>query len=367
MKKLLMCLCLLLTVGLIVSCASQLDNTPDKTDIASPSAGLDVIGSVNGSPVYRYEYDYYFNSYFNEYFSNYYDSILSYQGVDMLDESSAHDFLADLENFAWNSSVQASLIRQMAAEEYAISLDPSYYENLLSPEVALSINTNRLWGLIYPHVGDEAKAAKGVSDDEAKEYYDVDPSAWDCYKVAHIIVTAQQLMDKAVEEGQELNDDEAQEAARQLAEDIIVKLKAGEDFADLAAQYSADGTSETGGEMDLYFNIYGSGISDEAGFDPLFSEGAFLLKNVGDFSQEPVESSFGFHIIKLLDKKVGFDAVKSFVLDNMESVEDSEISEFFQNKMQAMQDAATIERDFDFIYYVEPPEGAEDEVVDDQQ
>lgn len=356
MKKLLVCLCLVLTVALIASCESQLENPPENSANSAPSAGLDILGSVNGNAIYRYEYEYYFNSYFNEYFSNYYDSILSYQGVDLLDESSAYDFLADLENFAWNSTIQASLIRQMAAEEYDLKLESSYYEKLLSPEVTLSINTNRLWGMIFPLVAEETKAAKGVGDEEAKEYYDIDPSAWDCYKVAHIIVTAQQLMDEAMEEDRELNEDEAQEEAKQLAEDIIAKLQDGADFAELAAQYSADGTSETGGEMDLYFNIYGSGISDEAGFDPLFSEGAFLLNNIGEFSAEPVESSFGYHIIKLLDKKIGFDAVKSYVLESMSFVDDSEVGEFFQNKMQDMQDAADIERNFEFIYYIEMPE-----------
>ncbi|MCL1816013.1 MAG: peptidylprolyl isomerase [Clostridiales bacterium] len=367
MKKWLICLCLLMMMVLLASCASQLDpENKSKNPSSAPAAqtNFEVVGSINGQDVYRYEYEYYFNNSFNQNFSQYYEALIQYEGVDLLIEESAHDFLGDMEFYAWQSVVQANLIRQKALEEYDISIEPSYYDNLLTPDTVLSINTNRLYMMIFPKMEEETKAAKGVDDEEAKAYYNEDPSSWDCRKVAHIIVTGEQMMDEAVENEQELTEEEAHEAAKQRAEEIIAKLAAGEDFAELAAQYSADGTAAIGGEMDLYFNSYGAGINEDGSFDPLFADGAFILNNINDTSKEPIESSFGFHIIKLLDKKEGFDAVKSYVLESMLTVDQQEISEYFGMKLEGWENDAVVERNFDFIYYIEPPEGELDDIIE---
>jgi len=336
----------------MASCGSEL-NTVD-TKKGPENAGGDVIGSVNGEDVYRYEYDYYLNTYFNDYFNNYYESLLQYQGVDLLDEESSRELLGDLEFYAWSSVKQATLIRQMAFNEYGLTLEPAYYENLLAVDTALAIKTNRLYTMLRPFIENEAKAAKTVSDEEAQEYYSQDPAAWDCRKVAHIIITTEQIMMEASEDDQELEYEEAEAMAKERANEIIAKLKNGADFAELAMEYSADGAAQFGGEMDLYFNAYGAGISEDSGFDPDFAAGAFLLNKVGDFSTEVVETSFGNHIIKLLDIKEGFSAVKEYVMANMLFMDDYELGEFFQTKMQNLEDSAVVECTLAFKYYVEP-------------
>ncbi|NLJ57789.1 MAG: hypothetical protein GX339_02980 [Tissierellia bacterium] len=68
----------------------------------------------------------------------------------------------------------------------------------------------------------------------------------------------------------------------------------GEDFADLARELSVDtGSSENGGDLD-YFS-YAQMVKP-------FSEAAFSME-IGEIS-EPVESEFGYHIIKVTDKIV---------------------------------------------------------------
>lgn len=88
--------------------------------------------------------------------------------------------------------------------------------------------------------------------------------------------------------------DEAQrQAARQRAEEILARVKAGEDFATLAKEHSQDeGSAPQGG--DLGFFGRGQMVSP-------FEQAAFAMEpgTVSDL----VESRFGFHIIKVEEKR----------------------------------------------------------------
>jgi len=96
---------------------------------------------------------------------------------------------------------------------------------------------------------------------------------------------------KYIAEHPELNKDEAQKAK---ANEILGRLKNGEDFAALAKEFSEDpGSKEKGG---LYENQMVDG-----GFDKTFESAALALEP-GQFTQEPVKTQFGYHIIKLEKK-----------------------------------------------------------------
>lgn len=81
------------------------------------------------------------------------------------------------------------------------------------------------------------------------------------------------------------------EAAKKEAEELIVRLQAGEDFAALAKEYSDDGSSEWGGDY-----LFGRG--EMVGE---FEEAAFSLEP-GQFTKTPVKTAYGYHIIKLEEK-----------------------------------------------------------------
>ena len=80
-----------------------------------------------------------------------------------------------------------------------------------------------------------------------------------------------------------------------LAKDIIERLKNGEDFAALAAEFSTDtGSAASGGDL----GWFGTGA-----MVPEFETAAFALEKSGDFTTEPVQSNFGYHIIQLIAKQ----------------------------------------------------------------
>ncbi len=77
------------------------------------------------------------------------------------------------------------------------------------------------------------------------------------------------------------------------AKKVKKELDAGGDFAALAKKYSTDtGSKDKGGDL---------GYFGEGAMVPEFEAAAYNLK-VGEIS-EPVKSQFGYHIIKVIDKK----------------------------------------------------------------
>ncbi len=95
------------------------------------------------------------------------------------------------------------------------------------------------------------------------------------------------------EQQQEL--DKYNQEAYQKAKDIIDKLNQGEDFAKLAKEYSEDpGTKDKGGDL---------GFVKRGVFVPEFDKAIFDDLKVGEITQEPVETIFGYHIIQKLEER----------------------------------------------------------------
>jgi peptidyl-prolyl cis-trans isomerase SurA len=92
------------------------------------------------------------------------------------------------------------------------------------------------------------------------------------------------------------NNESEVDASKVRIDGIYKKLTSGEEFSTLVQQFSEDFTTKSrNGELN-WFNSTANNIP------AVFRETAFSLKNVGDYS-EPVKSDFGWHIVKLIEKK----------------------------------------------------------------
>ncbi len=128
----------------------------------------------------------------------------------------------------------------------------------------------------------EKAAALNISDDEVKAAYDKATAQMSKseYKARHILVKTK---------------DEAKA--------VLDELKAGKDFADLAKAKSTDTSAQMGGDLGWF--------KTDSMVKP-FAE-AVAAMEPGQTSTEPVETQFGWHVIKLEEKR----DVKLPELENM--------------------------------------------------
>lgn len=127
-----------------------------------------------------------------------------------------------------------------------------------------------------------------VSDQDAKDYYDKNKDDFIVakeIKASHILVKTE---------------DEAQ--------NVLARLKKGEKFDAIAKAVSIDtGSAKNGGDL---------GFFKKGQMVPEFERAAAALKS-GEITSTPVKSPFGFHIIKVTDKKTGdpipYDKVRDLV------------------------------------------------------
>lgn len=187
-----------------------------------------------------------------------------------------------------------------------------------------------------------------VSDSEAKTYY-------------------QENIDQFLAEAAEIHARHILLETKKDAERIIEKLDKGEDFADLAKEYSIGPTSVKGG--DLGFFRKGDMVKE-------FGEAADQL-DIGEYTSEPVETQFGWHVIKREPRKITFDdakeGIKQALLEQKQqtamevyvkqlrnkadvdifleesSVETVEIEESVEEGLDDSEDSEIIDSDNDFV------------------
>ena len=159
-----------------------------------------------------------------------------------------------------------------------------------------------------------------VTDEQAKTFYESNIKEFEqpqTVKASHILFMVDPDASADVVKQKE-------EAAAKAAE----RAAAGEDFTKLAKELSEEpGASESGGDL---------GFFPKDRMVPEFAEVAFAQK-VGDISK-PVKTQFGWHVIKVTDKKeagtVPFDQVKEQVVSYLKSTSQREAVQAVLNKLK---------------------------------
>lgn len=200
---------------------------------------------------------------------------------------------ADIRGQLLESMIVSKLIYTMAVEE---GFDKK-------PEMLKKLEETKEAMIAQMFVEEKALADVKISDEEVKKYYDEHEEEFSTpaqVRVSHILI---QFDGDAAEE--------QKKEAKKKAQKALSRVKSSEDFSAVAKEVSDCPSSEKGG--DLNFFARGRMV-------PEFEDVAFSL-NVGDLS-EIVETRFGYHIIKVTDKKeqekIDFeeykDRIKSMIL-----------------------------------------------------
>jgi peptidyl-prolyl cis-trans isomerase C len=119
-----------------------------------------------------------------------------------------------------------------------------------------------------------------ITDADIKQFYDKNPDEFSGVRASHILIRPQGF------------DEASKKAAREKIEGVLKEARAGADFAELARKHSADGSAQNGGDLDFF---------TKGKMVPEFSKAAFALQP-GQIS-DVVETQFGFHIIKVVERK----------------------------------------------------------------
>jgi len=213
-----------------------------------------LVATVNGEPISRATYDIYVKS------------LLQQSG------KAAKDLTPDQKNGILDELIGMQLIADQAIKD---GLDKD-------PDVVARLNLLRL------RVLTDAQSQKYLKDKEPTDaelhaQYDTAVAGLDKteYKGRHILV-----------------------ATKEKAQELIKKIKAGAKFEDVAKAESTDSSKANGGDL---------GWFTPSRMTKPFGDAVRSMKK-GDMTQEPVQTQFGWHIIKIDDTRDAtpppFDQVK---------------------------------------------------------
>ncbi|SCG84232.1 foldase protein PrsA [Proteiniborus sp. DW1] len=163
-----------------------------------------------------------------------------------------------------------------------------------------------------------------ISEEDIKKQYDENKDAYISIRASHILV-------KTEEE----------------AKDILKQINEGKNFDDLTSLSTEPGAAERKG--DLGYFTRGMMVSE-------FEEAAFELEP-GEIS-DVVKTDFGYHVIKLTDRKEAYEDVKDSVLADLQSKESAK----FDEKVNELRDKAKIE----ILMKTEPAKNEEQNSTDEK-
>lgn len=177
-----------------------------------------------------------------------------------------------------------NLLVRNAAKKYEVTVEDKDVQNLKDQ--------------MYQNVDREfqdALAAKTTPAKEIQEYVNqqlLDRYGWNMNMYEQKVMRPFILQTKLAQKLK--NDVQLKEELRTKAQKVLQEVKNGADFAALAKQYSEDSSGERGGDL---------GWLGKGEMVPEFEQAVFALKK-DEVYPSVVETIYGYHIVKLNDKKM---------------------------------------------------------------
>lgn len=282
----------------------------------------DIIGEVNGEPITSENYASHLN--FLKFF-------YTLQTEMILDEEKDQAVMDTLKSQTFDDLVLEKILRQQAdiegieitakeiKEEIEIVKSSHGDENYKSLLQEMGMTENQLkeqikTQKIYAVLREKITADIIISEQEVRQYYQdnidqfVDQGGM---QLSHILIDTEEK-----------------------AKEILIKLEKGENFADLAEEFSSCPSGAQGGDLGL--------INKDSSFVTEFKEAALQLKS-GEMTEEPIKSEFGFHIIKAGEmqeaKTASFEEIEKGLHQKLS--EDKKV-EFFNNYLEDLRNKAEI-------------------------
>jgi len=130
-----------------------------------------------------------------------------------------------------------------------------------------------------------------------------------------------------------------QKAKQKQMDDLLKRIRGGADFAALAKQYSEDpGSKDNGGELPAF---------PRGQMVPEFEAAAFSLTN--NQVSDVVTSTYGYHVIKLLDKtpakKVDYATVAPKIKDFLTQQKTEKLAPAYLEKLRKAADVQILDAD----------------------
>jgi parvulin-like peptidyl-prolyl isomerase len=167
--------------------------------------------------------------------------------------------------------------------------------------------------LLVSKIQQELTADVKAGEEEAKAFYDENLEMFKQpagIQISHILVNTEE------EAGQ-----------------ILKQLKAGEEFAQLAREFSQCGSSSQGGDLGT--------VNEDSALVPEFLTAALKLEP-GQMTEKPVKTEFGYHIIKAGERKEAstqdFESVKNSILIQLGQQKKIQTFIFCKNSMNCKTD-----------------------------
>lgn|GEM_PF-159228 len=239
-----------------------------------------IVGEVNGDAITQKQFDQHYRLVLNYYEQNYgeIDEKKDKELVENLKDSTFEDLV--IQKLIWQEAER----RGMKVDEEQVEQDLAYireqrnqqeengYEKFLKENGFDEEFLKQEWKTqnMYLQLGEEVTKDVTVTEEECREYYEQNKEAFSHpggKQIYHILVET-----------------------KQEAEEVLAKLNQGESFNDLAAQYSIDpGSNTRGGDVGV--------VNQDTNFVEPFKEAALELQP-GELLTTPVETEYGYHIIK---------------------------------------------------------------------